>query len=225
MKNLILFIFVFASVMFSAQYLELGKDKINLETFKMPFDVNGFYKKQLGLSKEMTELFDQDKMDTPAYDKLLKQYKFVEGIKTIDVSDTKKLLLYEMKATNTKDTLAYFGNVKFQKLEMISNQKNEFQSLRAESFSYKDEKKNFENLKNILVKRFGNPQKIDSDNFAEKEYFLWKTKDFVYILSLKIETEKDVPKYYYSDLYIIDGKNFEDLKTSFGKIPMYWNLQ
>ncbi|SKB59442.1 hypothetical protein SAMN05660477_00098 [Soonwooa buanensis] len=224
MKNIIRIIVVFASVMFSAQHLELGKDKINLENFKMPFDVNSFYKKQLELNKKTTELLEQDKMDTPAYDKLLKQYKFVEGIKTIDVSDTKKLLLYEMKSINTKDTLAFFGNVKFQKLEMISNQKNEFQSLRAVSFSYKDNKKNYEHLKNILVKKFGNPQKIDSDNFAEKEYFLWKTKDFVYILSLKIETEKDVPKYYYSDLYIINGENFEDLKMSFNKIYNYWNL-
>ncbi|WP_300671157.1 hypothetical protein [Soonwooa sp.] len=224
MKNLVQLVLIFVSLTFSAQHLELGKDKINLESFKMPFDVNSFYKKQFELNKKTLELMEKDKMETPMFDKLMKQYKFVDGITTIDVSDTKKLLLYEMKATNTRDTLAYFGNVKFQKLEMISNQKNEFLSLRAVSNSFNDNKKNYEHLKSLLVNKFGNPQKIDSENFVEKEYFQWKTKDFVYILSLKIETENDVLKYYYSDLYLISAKDYENLKANFGKIPVYWNL-
>ena len=145
------FVFIF-TIQSCGQNPELGKTTIDLKTFSTKFNVNDFYKSQIEIHKKSLELYSHGKTKEAFSRELLKNYKFVENIDTLSIDKEKYLLLYIMRGMGTKDTLATFGNIQFQKLDMIANEKNEFQSLRATSWAYKDNKKNFNTLKKYLWK-------------------------------------------------------------------------
>ncbi|QCE40360.1 hypothetical protein [Psychroserpens sp. NJDZ02] len=215
-------LFTFFTFLFScAQNIELGKTKIDLKKFPLNIDVHYFYKEQIETYNKSLELYDQGKTDEAYSNELLKNYKGVEGIDTLHIKDSEYLLIYEMQGMQTKDTLATFGNIKFEQLNMISNNDNEFQSLRAESFSYKDDKKNFKDLITVLETEYGSPTVFKAN---ESEIYKWSNKDIIVLITLVIQTENDIESYYYSNFFLIKRSESNKLKRDFSKISGYWDL-
>lgn len=213
----LLFIFIF-SFQSRGQNPELGKDIIDLETFSIKFNVNDFYKSQIKTHKKSRALYARGKTEQAFSEELLKDHKSVENLDTLHLDSNKYLLLYEMKGMATKDTLATYGNVRFQRLDMVTNEKNKFQSLRAISSTYKDDKKNFNALKDILEKSYGKPQ-IIKETFEHKEYYEWTTEELVISLILKSDGNTDFD----SNLYLTDKREYENLKSNLiGKTKYYW---
>ncbi|MGJ8549062.1 hypothetical protein [Winogradskyella wichelsiae] len=221
MKKILTLLIFFAFLFSSAQNPELGKTKINLKNFPLQIDVHHFYKEQIETYNKSLELYNQGKTDEAYSNKLLKNYKNVEGIDTLYIADSEYLLLYEMQGMETKDTLATFGDIKFEQLNMISNNDNEFQSLRAVSFSYKDDKKNFKALKTVLEKEYGSPKLIKTN---ESEIYRWLDKDFIMLITLVTQKENDIETYYYANYFLINRNESDKLKTNFKKISGYWNI-
>ena len=222
-KIILTLFFVFNFTMqFCGQNPELGNSKIDLKTFSVKFNVNDFYKNQIETHKKSLEFYSQGKTKEAFSKELLKDYKFVENVDTLSIDKDKYLLLYLMKGMDTKDTLATFGSIRFQKLDMITNEKKYFQSLRATSWAYKDNKKNFNNLKNELQNTYGNP-KIIVETFEHGEYYEWVTKDFVVNLTVDIDEESDGKISFATKLYLTDKNEYEKLKSNvFGKTKYYW---
>ncbi|MFC6267837.1 hypothetical protein [Frigoriflavimonas asaccharolytica] len=220
-KLSILFVFIF-TMKSCAQNPELGKDIIDLKTFPISFNANDFYKNQIKIHKKSRELLSQGKFEESVSDELLKNYKFVEKIDTLSIDDNVPLLYYGMEGMATKDTLAIFEGIKFEKIEMFTNISNVFQSLRAISYAYKDGKKNFNTLKQKLEIEYGKP-KIIKENLEHKEYYEWTTEDLVINLILNVEDEKDNDKSFVAELYLTNKKEYENFKNNvIGKTKYYW---
>ncbi|WP_118976081.1 hypothetical protein [Taibaiella koreensis] len=217
----LLFIFIFA-IPVCGQHPELGKKIIDLKTFSVKFNVYEFYKNQIETHQKSLALYSQRKTKEAFSEELLKDYKFLENIDTLFVDNNIYLLLYEMKGMNTKDTLATFEGIRFQKLDMAANDKNEFQSLRATSETYKDDKKNFYALKHKLENVYGKPQIIE-ETLQHGEYYEWVTDDFIINLTLgKDEGENGVMSFP-AKLYLTKKSEYENLKANFiGKSKYYW---
>ncbi|SFW61479.1 hypothetical protein [Cellulophaga fucicola] len=221
MRKILLLCILFSFLFSCSQNIELGKNKIDLKKFPLKIDVHYFYKEQIETHKKSLELYSQGKIDEAYSNELLKNYKSVESIDTLHIKDNEYLLLYEMQGMQTKDTLATFGNIKFEQLNMISNNENEFQSLRAVSFSYKDDKNNFKELIKALETEYGSPEIIKAN---ESEIYKWSNKDFIVLITLVIQKENDIDSYYNSNYFLIKRSESNKLKTHFPKISGYWNI-
>ena len=215
------FVFIF-TIQSCGQNPELGENKIDLKTFSVKFNVNGFYKNQIETHKKSLELYSQGKTKDAFSKELLKNYKFVENIDTLSIDKDKYMLMYIMRGMDTKDTLATFGNIRFQKLDMISNEKNEFQSLRATSWTYNDKKNNFNTLKDELQNIHGKPNVI-KETFEHGEYYQWTTKDFVVSLTVDKNEERNENMSYSAQLYLTAKSEYENLTDKLiGKTKYYW---
>ena len=221
MKKIPLLLIIFNLLFSYAQSPELGKTKINLKNFSLKTDVNHFYKEQIETYNKYLELYRQGTPTEAQLNALLKNYKSVEGIDSLYISSSNYLLLYEMQGMETKDTLATFEDIKFEQLNMISNNDNEFQSLRAVSFSYKDDKNNFKELKTVLETEYGSPEIIETN---ESKMYKWCDKDFIRLITLVIETENDIETYYKANYFLINRSESEKLKENFPKISGYWDI-
>lgn len=213
------FLIVFMLAIHSyAQSPELGNDKIDLKAFSPKFNVNGFYSNQIKTHKKSVSLYAQGKTKDALSKELLKDYRGVENADTLHISDNKYLVFYLMKTMRTKDTLATFENIRFQKLDMVANDKNEFQSLRATSWAYKNGKKNFNSLKYKLETLYGNPQIIEEKSQHE-EYYEWATTEFIVSLTL----DKDEDMNFSTKLYLTRKSEYENFKANvIGKTKYYW---
>lgn len=217
----VLFTLIF-TIKSCGQNPELGKDKIDLKSFSLKFNANDFYKDQIVNYNKSKELLSQGKFEESVSDELLKNYKFVESIDTLLMKDKNPMLHYGMKGMATKDTLATFDDIRFQKIEMFTDKANIFQSLRAISYTYKDGMKNFNSLKEQLEMAYGKPLIVKA-NSNHKEYYEWKTKDLVFNLILKVEVEKDGKQSSIADLYLTKKSEYEYFKTNvIGKTKYYW---
>lgn len=212
---------IFAFLFSCAQNPKLGKDKINFKKFSLKIDVHAFYEEQIEIYKKIMASYDQGNTDESYLNTLLENYKSVERIDTLHTANNEYLLLYEMQGMETKDTLATFGAIKFEQLDMISNNEHEFQSLRAISFSYKDNRKNFEMLKRELAIEYGSPEIIKT---SEREVYKWVDENFITLITLDIEKEDDVEAYYNAVYFLINRKKSDKLKISFPNISGYWNI-
>lgn len=221
MKKLITlsFLFVFMLAIPSyAQSPELGKDKIDLKAFSLKFNVNDFYKNQIKTHKKSVSLYAQGKTKDALSKELLKDYRGVENTDTLHIGDNKYLVFYLMKTMRTKDTLATFENITFQKLDMVANDRNEFQSLRATSWAYKQGKKNFDALKYKLENFYGKPL-IIGQKFQHEEYYEWAAPEFIVSLTL----DKDEDMNFITKLYLTSKSEYENFKANvIGKTKYYW---
>jgi len=88
----------------------------------------------------------------------------------------------------TKDTLAYFGKMNFESIEMVENLKGEFMSLFA--FNESKGKENFQQLLSYMESKYGKAKMAEGYNFSQFFTYTWNLKDRELVL-LVIGKEDD----------------------------------
>lgn len=128
------------------------REVIDLENFPMDFKVDPFYATMKSSSKDT--LFENQT-----------DWRF---------SGT-PIAFHNLMPRFTADTLAYFGKVSFESIEMIESLKGEFISLYA--FNQSDGLNNFQKLLTYIESKNGKPKVTEGYSFRQFFTYSWDLKD------------------------------------------------
>jgi hypothetical protein len=202
----------FSMLMIGCNNPDLGKDKINLEKFNLNFNVEKYYAKEMDKEQQYTkrkeELLQQVrankglKQDFDAMDKelsALNDFHWIEVdtlyndpgnyIKSKENPIGRK---FDMRGWSSKDQLANYQKMDFEKIDMLQDLKGNFIALVALN-EYENEE-NFKQLLKYLEQKHGKASVKKEDFFGPYYIYYWELPDRVLAISSKFDDKKNTLK-------------------------------
>lgn len=200
MKNLCIWLILFLS---SCSSPKLGEDILNFEKLDMNFGIEDFYsiefEKEKTFESQKEEILNGKKEDDFG-EKLIKFWDF-HMIKIDSVyndnwsySDPEKLIgiQYNMMGWSSGDSLGYYHNMYFEKIDMMNSIRGEFMALVGTNES--ENRDNFDNLLSYLKQKEGEPVVVENDFFGVYYNYSWDLDDRYISITSKLNNKKKTLK-------------------------------
>ncbi|MDR2272055.1 MAG: hypothetical protein LBF27_14210 [Sphingobacterium sp.] len=172
---------------------QLGKQLVNLETFDLNFDVDRFYSPEIETAKLYSAQRDEilaGKKEEEFGDKLIDPWSFetiaVDSVFVDDIFAPSKQLVglqYNMKSHTLGDSLALYGNMHFEGLNMMRSKEGNFMALVATKENENEEA--FRTLLARLEKKYGKAKITEKDFFGGYNVYSWQLQDRLIAISSK----------------------------------------
>ncbi|HWV73016.1 MAG TPA: hypothetical protein VN040_14945 [Pseudosphingobacterium sp.] len=172
---------------------QLGKQAVNLETFDLNFDVNKFYAPSLEKAKlygEQRDAILSGKDEKEFGDKLVDPWSFetiaIDSVFVDDIFAPVKQLVglqYNMKSHTLEDSLALYGNMHFEGLNMMRREDGEFMALVASNQN--EGPGPFQQLLADIEKKHGKAKVSNEDFFGGYKVYSWQLADRLLAISSK----------------------------------------
>jgi len=188
----IIFLPIITAVMAFVPSQERNKP-LNLENFKLDFNIENFYAPELAKAKLYREQRDailNGKDEKEFGDKLVDPWSFetiaIDSVFIDDILAPSSQLVgiqYNMKSHTMGDRLASYGNVFFEGLNMMQNKKGEFMALVASNQN--EGPAPFKQLLAGIEKKHGKAKVTEEDFFGGYKVYSWQLADRLLAISVK----------------------------------------
>jgi len=189
MKNTLLLLTISIILLSSCSKAQLGKQVLDLETFSMSFNVNGFY--QAAIEKARQKPPENASTKEQLDDFLNTYFIKVDTVKKDEFEKNSPVMgvQYNMTSWNEGDTLARFKALPYCKINMMINESKEFMALCATSDQ--TDSATYQKTIQDMSKKYGQPEKQQEDFFGIHTNLSWKLEDRLIQLVSKTDDRKN----------------------------------
>jgi len=169
----------------------IGEDVLNLETFDLNFSVEKFYAPYLAKAKQYSVQREQilnGKKEADFGDKYIDPWSFesivIDSVFKDDNSSKKLIgLQYNMKSWTEGDSIAQYGPMTFEALNMMRDTDGKFMALVATNQSQDEDP--FKLLLAEIEKKYGKAKIIEDEFFGGYYVYRWQLPDRLLAISSK----------------------------------------